>query len=115
MRHDGMGNGWFELRSTGPEVKSYAGITPGGLLHWKRAAGADSASFALYRSPDAGYEVSVRATPTGFRGEGHSWGAGAAEVGYPEEIVVGDYMGPPQAERCREAGLVFRALVRGLR
>jgi len=115
MRHDGTANGCFQVRTTRPEVESYAGITPGSLLHWQRAAGGDSVSFALYRSPDAGYEVSVHPTPTGFLGQGQSWGAGAAEVDYPEDIVVGDYVGPPQLERCAEAGLAFNAWVRGLR
>ena len=115
MRHEGTGNGCFRLRTTRLEVESYAGITPGGLLHWERPAGGDSVSFALYRSPDAGYEVAVRPTPTGFRGQGHSWGVGAAEVDYPEDIVVGAYVGPPQLERCAEAGLAFTAWVRGVR
>ena len=104
-------NGCFRLDTTRPEIETYAGLMRGGLLEWSRGAG-DSVSFALYHSPDAGHEVRVIGTVDGFVGVGHSWGAGVASVDYPDDVVIGEYIGPPDLLRCREAGLVFLARVR---
>ena len=112
IRRDGPGNGCFRLLQTRPDVETYAGIEPGGLLHWSTVKAGDSVTFALYRSPDAGHEVTIRGTQSGFSGTGESWGAGAAAVDYPPDIVVGEYVGPPEPARCAEAGLAFAAMLR---
>ena len=106
-------NGCFELNATRPDVPTYAGDFTGGLLRWPRG-GADSISFLLYRSADADYEVRAVGTDGGFHGAGHSEGAGAASVDYPDDIVVGEYVGPPDQDRCREAGLAFLAALRAV-
>ncbi|MFL5612988.1 MAG: hypothetical protein ACJ796_04935 [Gemmatimonadaceae bacterium] len=106
----GPANGCFVLHSKRMDVRTYAGTA--GLLHWERGRG-DSVTFQLYQSPDAGHEVQVAPTTTGFAGTGHSWGAGVASVDYPEDLVIGDYLGPPKAaRRCEDAGYDFLAEMR---
>ena len=98
-------NGCYLLRADRPEVKTYAGIETGGLTRWEPAAGGDSIRFSLYRSPDAGHEVAAALTAGGFEGRGESWGAGAAEVHYPDDLVLGRRLGAPDQGRCGEAAL----------
>jgi hypothetical protein len=112
MADRGPANGCFHFTSNRPEVATYAELA--GLLRWQRDGTRDSVSFQLYQSPDAGHDVRVVSTPTGFAGTGHSWGAGAASVDYPDDLVVGEYLGPPNAARCEEAGYAFLAEVRAI-
>jgi hypothetical protein len=107
------GNGCFRLLTTRPDVESYAGIAPGGLIHWAPIRGGDSVSFALYQSPDAGHEVRIRGTALGFVGSGESWGAGAAAVDYPADVVLAEYVGPPDVARCAEAAGAVAAWASG--
>jgi len=56
---------------------------------------------ALFRSPDAGYAVTVERTPTGLSGSGHFWGAGVAAPETPtQEIVVARRTGPADIANC---------------
>lgn len=58
-------------------------------------------NFALFRSPDAGYAVTVERTPTGFSGSGHFWGAGAAAPKKPtQETVVARRTGDANIANC---------------
>ena len=108
----GPANGCFDFTSNRSEVRTYAGVA--GLLRWEYRASGDSVTFELMQSPDAAHVVQVAATASGFAGSGHSWGAGAAEVDYPDDLVVGEYLGPPNARRCEEAGSAFLAEVRAV-
>ena len=112
-RHDSA-NGCFRLLTTRPEIKSYAGIEPGGLLRWEQISGSDSVSFALYLSPDAAHDVRIYSSESGFAGRGVSSGAGVAAVDYPEDIVVGEYVGPPNVARCAEAGVALVEWLHGV-
>lgn len=106
----GPANGCFVLHSKRTDPPTYAGTA--GLLHWETGHG-DSVTFQLYQSPDASHEVQVAPTTTGFAGTGHSWGAGVAAVDYPDDLVIGDYVGPPRAgRRCEDAGYAFLAEMR---
>ena len=98
-------NGCYLVRADRPEVKTYAGLLIGGLTWGEPSAGGDSVRFSLYGSPDAGYHVAAAFTSGGFEGAGHSWGGGAAEVDYPDDLVLGRRLGPPDPSRCGEAGL----------
>jgi hypothetical protein len=109
MGIDGPANGCFVLRVDRADVKTYAGLFAGGLTHWTRSARGDSLSFPLYGSPDAGHEVRAALTARGFEGLGHSWGGGVTAVDYPDDIVVGRYVGPPVRSRCADAAAAARA------
>ena len=97
-------NGCFVLTSVDTSTDSYAGIDRVGLLLW-RLDGASRVIFELYRSPDAGYDVAVRATGDALAGVGESWGAGAAATSAPRDSVVGWRIGPPSAARCSAAAM----------
>jgi hypothetical protein len=62
--------------------------------------------FALYRSPDAGYNVSARFIGDTLRGQGQAWSAlrrtptGAATTA-PRDVVLGVRIGPPDVRACR--------------
>jgi len=109
---EGQANGCFHFTANRPEVRTYASVA--GLLRWERRGSGDSAAFKLYQSPDAGHNVQVAATPRGFSGSGHSWGAGVAAVDYPDDLVVGEYLGPPNVARCEEAGYAVLAEMRAV-
>ncbi|HJU70193.1 MAG TPA: hypothetical protein VJ650_18300 [Gemmatimonadaceae bacterium] len=98
---DGPANGcflWDERRSSPP---SYGVSRAGALVHW--SAKGDSLFFRLYRSPDAAHTVSVLRTSSGFQGEGVSSGAGAAEVDWPSDVVLGRWIAGPDFSICSEA------------
>ena len=101
----GKANGCWRLDEDRPEVKTYAGRMGAGLLLWSWTDRGDSIAFDLYRSPDAGHSVTAVPTATGLAGRGRSWGVGMAAVDFPDDIVVGEYTGPPNPRLCREAGL----------
>ena len=104
-RSEDGANGCFLLSVDRPDVHTYGGLGTAGLTRWELVRGDDSIRFSLYRSPDAGHEVTVALTTGGFEGRGRSWGAGVAEVDYPDDIILARRLGPPEPRRCREAGL----------
>jgi hypothetical protein len=108
-------NGCFFLQKDRPEIHTLGGALGAALLYWARTARTDSITFALYGSPDAGYEASVAMTESGLAGRGHSWGDDMPEAGYPDDVIAGTYLGPPDQSRCNDAGMAFLALVRKYR
>ena len=100
----GGANGCYFLHADRPDVETHAGLHTGGLTRWEPTRGGDSVHFSLYRSADAGHEVAIVLTAGGFEGAGQSWGAGVAEVDYPDDLVLGRRLGPPDQRRCGEAG-----------
>lgn len=100
-------NACFVLDSVGAGL-TYAGINRVGATHWM----ADSdeprnLTFSLFRSPDAGHDVTGVLANGEFAGRGQSWGAGTAGfAGLPDTVVasrVGDAdMAPCIAASARE-------------
>ena len=90
---------WTERRSQPP---TYATILGGGLIHWSRSD--DTIQFRLYGSPDAGHYVRLAVEPQRLVGRGMSWGAGAAYVDWPDDVVVAERMGPSDPSVCHAAG-----------
>jgi hypothetical protein len=93
-------NGCFELEKLPDRgYRGYAGIEKAGLTAWKIEG--DELQFMLFRSPDAGYKVSVRSMKTGFAGTGQSWGAGVAAPPEPRtEKVVLRRTGAAEVSQC---------------
>lgn len=89
---------WRERRSTPP---SYATILGGGLIHWSHSD--DTVRFRSYGSPDAGHFVRLAVEPDRLIGHGMSWGAGAAEVDWPDDVVVARRTGPSDPSVCHDA------------
>jgi hypothetical protein len=100
MRGEPPPNGCFKLEKlTGRNYKGYAGIDEVGLTGWT-IEGAEL-HFALYHSPDAGYQVTAKRTTIGFDGTGQSWGAGvAAPVGATIDKVVLRRTGAADLSQC---------------
>ena len=105
---------WTERRSKPP---SYATILGGGLIHWSRSN--DTIRFRLYGSPDAGHFVRLAVQPQRLVGRGMSWGAGAADVDWPDDVVVAQRTGSSDPSVCDAAGGALledlRRAVHGLR
>lgn len=93
-------NACFVLeKMSGRDYKGYAGIDESGFTAWSVTD--DQPKLSLFRSPDAGYQVSLRPTTKGFEGEGTSWGAGVAAP--PErgpDFVVLQNVGKSDIRRC---------------
>ena len=112
----GAANGCFYVHEDRPEIHTLGGVLGGGLLYWSRAAApGDSIVFAMYRSPDSGYEVVLAPTDIGLDGRGDSWGDDMPKPGYPDDVIAAKYLGPPDQSRCRDAGLAVLALMREYR
>jgi hypothetical protein len=82
-------NGCFELEKVKDSgYRGYAGIDKVGLTQWSIEKGA--LTFQLFRSPDAGYRVTVQPLASDFDGKGQSWGAGVAapRERAPEKVVL---------------------------
>jgi hypothetical protein len=92
-------NGCFRF-SRSPKLQSYAVLMNAGYTGWRLSGGGDSITFDTYRSPDAGHDIQAILTDTGFRGVGHSWGAGVAEIYEPDEYVIAYRTGPPHLNKC---------------
>ncbi len=93
-------NGCFAV--TGSRSDSYAGINRVGFLHW--LPNTDRlVTIELYRSPDAGYDITLSARQDTLRGFGRSWGAGAAEIHAATDSVVAWRVGPPRRQLCVQA------------
>jgi len=93
-------NGCFTLRTL-VKGQTYAGIEEIGLTSWSPHE--DKLTFALFHSPDAGYEVEVKHTSEGFAGTGVSWGAGASAPSDDErgpDIVIARRTGDAALTRC---------------
>ncbi|GLQ98221.1 hypothetical protein [Dyella mobilis] len=77
----------------------YAGLSPFGITDWRYL---DSlVTLELFRSPDAGYGVTVKPTPNGLFGEGDSWNAVEAASGQPDnQIIVARRIGEADVRRC---------------
>lgn len=80
---------------------SYAAFGGAGPTSWRMTDGA--IEFLTFRSPDAGYSVNVTMNGGGFAGTGISWGVGAADSHFTNDIVIGKRIGPPDLEKraCR--------------
>lgn len=98
---EGPPNGCFVWHQRREDPLSYGKTWEGALVHW--SAKEDSLFFRLYRSPDASHSVRAVRTQTGFQGRGVSAGAGAAEVDWPDDVVVGRWIGPSDFAICNEA------------
>ena len=94
-------NGCFVLRILQERGDSYAGIIPVGPVYWKRAIGNDTIGFPIYRSPDAGYELSLVVSPRGLEGIGNSWGAGVVEIHAPDDSILAVRIGQPDSRLCK--------------
>ena len=104
----GAANGCYVLERR-HSIPTMAGVWGGGLVHWQRAASSDSITFSLDGTDDAGHEDTVAFTPGGFAGSGGSWGFG---IDYPVDLVAGQYLGPPDQDRCAEAAAAYTATVK---
>ena len=98
---EGPANGCFVWDHRRTQPPSYGLSRDGSLVHW--TAKGDSLFFLLYRSPDAAHSVSAVRTASGFQGRGFSSGAGAAEVEWPEDVVLGRWIAPPDFSICNDA------------
>jgi hypothetical protein len=98
--HVDQPDGCFTLeRLPGRTYRGYAGIDAAGLTNWSIES--DELTFALYRSPDAGYKVTAQRSTTGFAGTGMSWGAGVAAPTAPgPEDVVARRIGDADMKHC---------------
>lgn len=77
LDRNGLPNACFLLKKLpGRTYTGYAGIDDSGFTIWSIEG--DELQVSLYRSPDAGYRASMRATTKHFEGTGKSWGVGAA-------------------------------------
>jgi hypothetical protein len=81
-------------------------------VHWQRIGSTDSVAFAIIRTADSGHEDTVAFTPGGFAGTGRAWGQGTLD--WPIDLLAGEYLGPPDQRRCREAITAYAAMVRKL-
>ena len=93
-------NGCFTLdKLQGSGYRGYAGITKTGLTAWSIEG--NDLRFALFRSPDAGYEVTAQHTPKGFEGKGVSWGAGVASpIGVHADRITIRRIGDADMSQC---------------
>jgi hypothetical protein len=80
------------------KADSFAALNENGFSAW--AMKNDEIEFSMFRSPDAGYQVTVRLKGFDFVGAGSSWGAGAAAPHFSNDVVVGRRTGPPDATQC---------------
>ena len=99
-RYEVSANGCFHKRELKRVRDSYAGIRADGYLLWERNDSSGRVQFSLYRSPDAGYFVSLVLTAEGAKGTGESWGAGAAEIHAPGDSVVLRRVGGAAVSGC---------------
>ena len=85
----GSANGCFRIRHSRRLGDSYAWISGTGEFRWRPVVGSPGAlTFALYRSPDASYDVQLSPTTGGLAGWGNSGGVGVADITAPRDTVV---------------------------
>ena len=105
-------NGCYKLDIVRADLPSYA-YTLGGT-HWELDSSGTRIDFGLYDSPDAGYGVSATVRDGTLRGTGESWGAGAAAVDYPADVIEGRRVGPADLGLCLAAvGPAWKAIRSG--
>lgn len=95
-------NGCFVLTSVAVRQDSYVGIERVGALLWQFDS-AGGIYFPLYRSPDAGYGVTLHVTGDVLNGSGVSWGAGVTAIHSPPDSIIAWRIGPPALARCSVA------------
>jgi len=95
-------NGCYELAlQNGGSYTGYAGGKPYGVTAWYYWQ--NEIVVSLYRSPDAGYDATLRPTFNGFAGRGISWGFGEAEPSKPEaQTIVARRTGDANIALCEE-------------
>ena len=93
-------NGCFWLTRIHQQDDSYAGLLRYGNILW-RSPSPTSVAFAIYGSPDAGYELVLTLAGVDLVGQGDSWGAGVAEIHAPSDTVIAKRLGPPDRSRCK--------------
>ena len=82
----------------------YAGIEETGLTVWSVQDAA--LQFSLFHSPDAGYQVTVQPTSTGFDATGKSWGAGVAAPDWQgDDKVVMRRIGAADMSQCNPGSI----------
>lgn len=94
-------NGCYTLDILRADLPSYA-YTLGGT-HWEVDSSGTTIQFGLYSSPDAGYGVNATLRNGALTGKGESYGAGAAAVDYPPDVIEGHRVGPPNVSLCLAA------------
>jgi hypothetical protein len=99
-RTDGPPTGCYKLTHL-EKVKSYVQIGDTSLTAWKLESG--KLQFSLFRSPDAGYRVTLAIDGERVKGKGVSWGAGVAAPNYSDDVVIGRRVGPANIAVCRPA------------
>jgi len=104
-RHHGLPfglppNGCYRLRKLQDAKDSYLGIDSQAGLHWDRDS-SGTVTFALFRSPDAAYNVEAVVREATLTGVGTSSGAGVVSIDGPDDYVVGRRIGPPDATVCQ--------------
>lgn len=101
----GLPNACFVLEKVNKHpYTGYAGIEKSSLTMWSRVSG--GVSFALYHSPDAGYEVTAEHTAKGLQGKGISWGAGVAEPkNASPDMVFARWIGEADVTQCAPSAL----------
>lgn len=97
---EGPADGCFTLQVHHQLDDSYAGIAERGTLAWHYPTSDTLIHFALYRSPDAGYEVELRPIGRRLVGTGHSWGAGVVEIHAPTDSIEAVWEGTAIPADC---------------
>jgi hypothetical protein len=100
FRINGIPNGCFVLSHVLERRDSYAGMWTDGFFHWQRASSGNAISFPIYVGVDAGYDLTLWPVSGGFRGVGHSWGVGVAEIHFPDDSAAARRIGPPEVVLC---------------
>src|SRR4051812_18033334 len=106
----GFGSGRARRGSTTPNAcygldrpdsaRTYAGITSAGQTWWAADARGD-VRVQLYRSPDASYVATLRASSGGaLRGHGASRGTGVVETDWPDDSISAVRIGAADASLC---------------
>ena len=83
------------------KADSFAGLSKQGISSWRMSGGV--IEFSIFRSADAGYEVSAHLNGAELFGYGSSWGAGVAAPHYTNDTIVGKRVGPPDIKNCTPA------------
>jgi hypothetical protein len=90
--------GCFSLKHLA-KAQSFAQIKTTGATPWQFKDG--TLRFELYRSPDAGYFVELERKGRLLGGKGVSFGAGVANPGYSDDVVVGRRLRDADISVCK--------------
>jgi hypothetical protein len=94
----GVAKGCFSLKHLA-KAESFAQIKTTGATPWQFKDG--TLRFELYRSPDAGYFVELERRRGVLLGKGVSFGAGVANPGYSDDVVVGRRLKGADTSVCK--------------